>query len=66
MHYIITPNPAVAGEEQNPAIVLLHGTPKNSYYWHKLTPLLTPHFTAVAPDFARLQLHRQATYYRWL
>lgn len=53
MHYIISPNPAVvkaAGETQKPAIVLLHGTPKNSYYWHKLTPLLTPHFTVVAPD----------------
>lgn len=53
MHYIISPNPAVvkaAGEERKPAIVLLHGTPKNSYYWHKLTPLLTSHFTVVAPD----------------
>ncbi|ETN42802.1 uncharacterized protein HMPREF1541_01960 [Cyphellophora europaea CBS 101466] len=33
-----------------PAIVLLHGTPKNSFYWHKLFPLLTPHFSVVAPD----------------
>jgi pimeloyl-ACP methyl ester carboxylesterase len=33
-----------------PPIVLLHGTPKNSFYWHKLLPLLTPHFTVVAPD----------------
>ena len=33
-----------------PAIVLLHGTPKNSFYWYKLFPLLTPHFTVVAPD----------------
>ncbi|ETI28888.1 hypothetical protein G647_01340 [Cladophialophora carrionii CBS 160.54] len=37
-----------AGE--GPALVLLHGTPKNSYYWYKLFPLLTEHFTLVAPD----------------
>jgi len=33
-----------------PALVLLHGTPKNSYYWYRLFPLLTEHFTLVAPD----------------
>lgn len=42
LHYI------TAGS--GPPILLLHGTPKNSYYWHKLFPLLTPHFTVVAPD----------------
>lgn len=42
MHYI------TAG--QGPAIALLHGTPKTHYYWYKLVPLLTPHFTIVAPD----------------
>lgn len=42
MHYI------TAGS--GPAIVLLHGTPKNSFYWYKLFPLLTEHFTVVAPD----------------
>ncbi|EXJ64940.1 hypothetical protein A1O7_01279 [Cladophialophora yegresii CBS 114405] len=35
---------------KGPALVLLHGTPKNSYYWYKLFPLLTEHFTLVAPD----------------
>jgi len=30
--------------------LLLHGTPKNSFYWYKLFPLLTAHFTLVAPD----------------
>lgn len=33
-----------------PALLLIHGTPKTSYYWYKLDPLLTPHFTIVAPD----------------
>ena len=35
---------------KGPALVLLHGTPKNSFYWYKLFPLLTEHFTLVAPD----------------
>ena len=42
MHYI------TAG--RGPALLLLHGTPKTHYYWYKLVPLLTPHFTIVAPD----------------
>jgi pimeloyl-ACP methyl ester carboxylesterase len=42
MHYL------TAGS--GPAILLLHGTPKNSFYWYRLLPLLTPHFTVVAPD----------------
>ena len=33
-----------------PALLLLHGTPKNSFYWYRLWPLLSPHFTLVAPD----------------
>ncbi|KAF2159971.1 hypothetical protein M409DRAFT_70708 [Zasmidium cellare ATCC 36951] len=42
MHYI------TAG--QGPPLLLLHGTPKNSFYWYRLFPLLTEHFTLVAPD----------------
>ena len=42
MHYV------TAG--QGPALLLLHGTPKTHFYWYKLIPLLTPHFTVVAPD----------------
>lgn len=42
MHYI------TAGS--GPALLLLHGTPKHSFYWYKLLPLLTAHFTVVAPD----------------
>lgn len=33
-----------------PALLLLHGTPKDSFYWYKIFPLLTGHFTIVAPD----------------
>lgn len=33
-----------------PALLLLHGTPKNSFYWYRIMPLLTPYFTVVAPD----------------
>lgn len=42
LHYI------TAGS--GPPLLLLHGTPKNSFYWYKLFPLLTQHFTLVAPD----------------
>ncbi|WP_062223580.1 alpha/beta hydrolase [Aureimonas sp. D3] len=42
MHYV------TAG--QGPALLLMHGTPKTHYYWAKLIPLLTEHFTVVAPD----------------
>ena len=42
MHYV------TAGK--GPALLLLHGTPKTSFYWAKLFPLLTEHFTVVAPD----------------
>ncbi len=33
-----------------PPLLLLHGTPKNSFYWYRVFPLLTPYFTLVAPD----------------
>ena len=33
-----------------PPLLVLHGTPKNSFYWYKIMPLLTPYFTVVAPD----------------
>jgi pimeloyl-ACP methyl ester carboxylesterase len=42
MHYV------TAG--QGEPLLLLHGTPKSHYYWYKLIPLLTEHFTVVAPD----------------
>ncbi|RYG93074.1 alpha/beta hydrolase [Loktanella sp. IMCC34160] len=42
MHYV------TAG--QGEPLLLIHGTPKTSFYWHKLFPLLTEHFTVVAPD----------------
>jgi pimeloyl-ACP methyl ester carboxylesterase len=42
MHYVTS--------GQGEPLLLLHGTPKTSYYWAKLMPLLTEHFTVVAPD----------------
>ncbi|HCI6803539.1 TPA: alpha/beta hydrolase [Klebsiella quasipneumoniae subsp. similipneumoniae] len=42
MHYVI----AGSGEP----LLLLHGTPKTHYYWHKLIPLLTKNFMVIAPD----------------
>ncbi|KAK3080281.1 hypothetical protein LTS18_002655 [Coniosporium uncinatum] len=42
MHYI------TAGT--GPPLLLLHGTPKTHFYWYRLVPLLTPHFSVVAPD----------------
>ncbi|THW40422.1 soluble epoxide hydrolase [Aureobasidium pullulans] len=43
MHYVH----AGQGPE---SLLLLHGTPKTSYYWYKLFPLLTQHFHVIAPD----------------
>ncbi|UPX12286.1 Haloacetate dehalogenase [Ascochyta rabiei] len=33
-----------------PPLLLVHGTPKTNYYWYKLVPLLSQHYTIVAPD----------------
>ncbi|WP_375489885.1 alpha/beta fold hydrolase [uncultured Jatrophihabitans sp.] len=35
-------------------VVLLHGVPKTSYHWRFVIPLLTPHFTVIAPDLRGL------------
>jgi pimeloyl-ACP methyl ester carboxylesterase len=35
-------------------LLLLHGVPKTSAYWYRIIPLLTPHFTIVAPDIRGL------------
>ncbi|KAH7069614.1 soluble epoxide hydrolase [Paraphoma chrysanthemicola] len=42
LHYI------TAGS--GPPLLLLHGTPKNHYYWYRIIPYLTPNFTIIAPD----------------
>lgn len=42
IHYYITGS--------GPPLLLIHGTPKTNYYWYKLVPLLSQHFTIVAPD----------------
>jgi pimeloyl-ACP methyl ester carboxylesterase len=42
LHYVT----AGSGEP----LLLLHGTPKTHYYYHKLIPLLTDEFEVVAPD----------------
>lgn len=31
-------------------LLLVHDKPKTNYYWYKLVPLLSQHFTIVAPD----------------
>lgn len=33
-----------------PALMLQHGIPKTSYYWRKVIPFLTPHYTVVCAD----------------
>lgn len=35
---------------QGPPLVLLHGWPQHSLMWHRVAPLLTKHFTVIAPD----------------
>lgn len=33
-----------------PPLLLQHGIPKTSYYWRKVVPQLTPHYSIVVPD----------------
>lgn len=33
-----------------PAVLLLHGHPRTHATWHRVAPLLAPHFTVVCPD----------------
>lgn len=40
----------VQREGQGPVLLLLHGTGAATHSWRGLWPLLTPHFTLVAPD----------------
>lgn len=46
LHYIA----AGAGDP----VFLLHGVPKTSYHWRHVIPLLTPHYTVIAPDLRGL------------
>jgi pimeloyl-ACP methyl ester carboxylesterase len=46
LHYM------TAGEGE--PLFILHGVPKTSYHWRHVIPLLTPHFTVVAPDLRGL------------
>jgi len=31
-------------------LILIHGVPKSWYYWHRIIPLLSEHFTVICPD----------------
>jgi haloacetate dehalogenase len=35
---------------EGPPLLLLHGYPQTHVMWHKVAPLLAPHFTLVCPD----------------
>jgi haloacetate dehalogenase len=35
---------------KGPPLLLLHGFPQSHVCWHRVAPLLAPHFTVVAPD----------------
>jgi pimeloyl-ACP methyl ester carboxylesterase len=35
---------------QGEPLVLVHGVPKTWYYWHRIIPILSEHFTVIAPD----------------
>ena len=39
---------------QGEPLFLLHGVPKTSYHWRHVIPLLTPHYTVIAPDLRGL------------
>jgi haloacetate dehalogenase len=38
------------GPPSGPPLLLLHGHPQTSLMWHKVWPILAPHYTLVAPD----------------
>jgi pimeloyl-ACP methyl ester carboxylesterase len=40
-----------AGDQSNPAIVLLHGFPSSSHMFRDLIPLLADRFYVIAPDY---------------
>ncbi|MBC8496820.1 MAG: alpha/beta hydrolase [Anaerolineales bacterium] len=40
----------VAGAEENPPLILLHGYPSNSQLWRRCIPPLADHFRVYAPD----------------
>ena len=42
LHYV------TAGEGE--PLMLVHGVPKSWYYWHRIIPLLTPHYRLLVPD----------------
>ena len=46
LHYVT----AGSGEP----LFLLHGVPKTHYHWRHVIPLLTPHYTIIAPDLRGL------------
>lgn len=39
---------------QGEPLFLLHGVPKTCYHWRHVIPLLTPHYTVIAPDLRGL------------
>ena len=39
---------------QGEPLFLLHGVPKTHYHWRHVIPLLTKHFTVIAPDLRGL------------
>jgi haloacetate dehalogenase len=38
------------GDKDGPPLLLLHGYPQTRVMWHKLAPLLSPHFAVIMPD----------------
>jgi pimeloyl-ACP methyl ester carboxylesterase len=46
----ITLNVALAGDRQNPAVILLHGFPESHRTWRELAPRLEDEFFLVMPD----------------
>ena len=41
---------ALAGPEDAPPLLLLHGWPQNWWLWRGIIPALAPHFRVIAPD----------------
>ncbi|BFZ64832.1 hypothetical protein YB2330_005985 [Saitoella coloradoensis] len=52
LHYYTTSTSPSSSDK--PALLLLHGVPKTSYYWRKVIPLLSHKYNIICPDMRGL------------
>lgn len=63
----LTLNVALAGDQQKPSVILLHGFPESHRTWREVAPRLADHFLLVMPDqrgFAGSDLPQEVDAYK--